>query len=139
MTFPLCVRAKYEQEQWNSEMISNLVLIRLQARLRPKERKPKLFRWEQRMYSLLSKRAAIAQQKVAVSAEARGSVAASVVSAQNCAQHGSAHLFVLLRRCGGIIVFHLSLVQLQKNCVFWVVTPCGSCKNRRFGGNAAKK
>jgi hypothetical protein len=21
-----------------------------------------------------------------------------------------------------------------KNCVFWVVTPCGSCKNRRFGG-----
>jgi hypothetical protein len=22
-----------------------------------------------------------------------------------------------------------------KNGVFWVVTPCGSCKNRRFGGN----
>jgi hypothetical protein len=21
-----------------------------------------------------------------------------------------------------------------KNCVFWDVTPCGSCKNRRFGG-----
>jgi hypothetical protein len=21
-----------------------------------------------------------------------------------------------------------------KNCVFWYVTPCGSCKNRRFGG-----
>jgi hypothetical protein len=21
-----------------------------------------------------------------------------------------------------------------KICVFWVVTPCGSCKNRRFGG-----
>jgi hypothetical protein len=21
-----------------------------------------------------------------------------------------------------------------KNGVFWVVTPCGSCKNRRFGG-----
>jgi hypothetical protein len=23
----------------------------------------------------------------------------------------------------------------MKNCVFLVVTPCGSCKNRRFGGN----
>jgi hypothetical protein len=22
----------------------------------------------------------------------------------------------------------------MKNDVFWVVTPCGSCKNRRFGG-----
>jgi hypothetical protein len=22
-----------------------------------------------------------------------------------------------------------------KNGVFWVVTPCGSCKNRRFGGS----
>jgi hypothetical protein len=21
-----------------------------------------------------------------------------------------------------------------KNCVFWDITPCGSCKNRRFGG-----
>jgi hypothetical protein len=23
---------------------------------------------------------------------------------------------------------------LMKNGVFWVVTPCGACKNRRFGG-----
>jgi hypothetical protein len=23
---------------------------------------------------------------------------------------------------------------LHKNGVFWDVTPCGSCKNRRFGG-----
>jgi hypothetical protein len=23
----------------------------------------------------------------------------------------------------------------MKNGVFWDVTPCGSCKNRRFGGN----
>jgi hypothetical protein len=22
----------------------------------------------------------------------------------------------------------------MKNAVFWDVTPCGSCKNRRFGG-----
>jgi hypothetical protein len=25
----------------------------------------------------------------------------------------------------------------MKNGVFWVVTPCGSCKNRRFGGTGA--
>jgi hypothetical protein len=24
--------------------------------------------------------------------------------------------------------------KITKNCVFWDVTPCGSCKNRRFGG-----
>jgi hypothetical protein len=26
------------------------------------------------------------------------------------------------------------LGTILKNGVFWVVTPCGSCKNRRFGG-----
>jgi hypothetical protein len=26
------------------------------------------------------------------------------------------------------------LFETMKNCVFWDVTPCGSCKNRRFGG-----
>jgi hypothetical protein len=26
------------------------------------------------------------------------------------------------------------LLIIQKNGVFWDVTPCGSCKNRRFGG-----
>jgi hypothetical protein len=25
-------------------------------------------------------------------------------------------------------------IRLNKNAVFWDVTPCGSCKNRRFGG-----
>jgi hypothetical protein len=25
----------------------------------------------------------------------------------------------------------------MKNGVFWYVTPCGSCKNRRFGGPSA--
>jgi hypothetical protein len=35
---------------------------------------------------------------------------------------------------------HLAQVTVEvftvtmKNGVFWVVTPCGSCKNRRFGG-----
>jgi hypothetical protein len=26
------------------------------------------------------------------------------------------------------------IVFFLKNGVFWVVTPCGSCNNRRFGG-----
>jgi hypothetical protein len=25
----------------------------------------------------------------------------------------------------------------MKNCVFWDVTPCGSCESRRFGGASA--
>jgi hypothetical protein len=29
-----------------------------------------------------------------------------------------------------------SQLYLEKNGVFWVVTPCGSCKNRRFGGTS---
>jgi hypothetical protein len=29
---------------------------------------------------------------------------------------------------------HLRLQEELKNGVFWDVTPCGSCKNRRFGG-----
>jgi hypothetical protein len=29
---------------------------------------------------------------------------------------------------------HLAAFLSLKNGVFWVVTPCGSCKNRRFGG-----
>jgi hypothetical protein len=28
-----------------------------------------------------------------------------------------------------------SMSVAWKNGVFWDVTPCGSCKNRRFGGN----
>jgi hypothetical protein len=30
--------------------------------------------------------------------------------------------------------FFFEVYLLLKNGVFWVVTPCGSCKNRRFGG-----
>jgi hypothetical protein len=30
--------------------------------------------------------------------------------------------------------FEVFTVVTIKNCVFWEVTPCGSCKNRRFGG-----
>jgi hypothetical protein len=28
----------------------------------------------------------------------------------------------------------VTMKNAEKNGVFWVVTPCGSCKNRRFGG-----
>jgi hypothetical protein len=31
--------------------------------------------------------------------------------------------------------FEVFTAVTMKNCVFWDVTPCGSCKNRRFGGN----
>jgi hypothetical protein len=29
---------------------------------------------------------------------------------------------------------HLTFIAKIKNAVFWDVTPCSSCKNRRFGG-----
>jgi hypothetical protein len=30
--------------------------------------------------------------------------------------------------------FEVFTAVTMKNCVIWDVTPCGSCKNRRFGG-----
>jgi hypothetical protein len=30
--------------------------------------------------------------------------------------------------------FEVFTAVTMKNGVFWVVTPCGSCKNRQFGG-----
>jgi hypothetical protein len=30
--------------------------------------------------------------------------------------------------------FEVFTTVTMKNGVFWVVTPCGACKNRRFGG-----
>jgi hypothetical protein len=30
--------------------------------------------------------------------------------------------------------FEVLMAVIMKNGVFWDVTPCGSCKNRRFGG-----
>jgi hypothetical protein len=30
--------------------------------------------------------------------------------------------------------FEVFMAVTMKNGVFWVVTPCGSCKNRRFRG-----
>jgi hypothetical protein len=37
-----------------------------------------------------------------------------------------------LTRVQKFFCFHA--IYLLKNCVFWDVTLCGSCKNRRFGG-----
>jgi hypothetical protein len=33
-----------------------------------------------------------------------------------------------------IVRFEVFTAVTMKNGVFWAVTPCGSCKNRRFGG-----
>jgi hypothetical protein len=33
-----------------------------------------------------------------------------------------------------IVRFEVFTAVTMKNGVFWDVTPCGSCKNRRFGG-----
>jgi hypothetical protein len=32
------------------------------------------------------------------------------------------------------VKFEVSTAETMKNGVVWDVTPCGSCKNRRFGG-----
>jgi hypothetical protein len=33
-----------------------------------------------------------------------------------------------------VVRFEVFTAVTMKNSVFWDVTPCGSCKNRRFGG-----
>jgi hypothetical protein len=33
-----------------------------------------------------------------------------------------------------LVRFEVFTAVTMKNCVFWDVTPCGSCKSRRFGG-----
>jgi hypothetical protein len=39
-----------------------------------------------------------------------------------------------LRRNSASVRFEVFTAVTMKNGVFWDVTPCGSCKNRRFGG-----
>jgi hypothetical protein len=36
--------------------------------------------------------------------------------------------------CKILAEFEVFTAVTMKNAVFWDVTPCGSCKNRRFGG-----
>jgi hypothetical protein len=38
---------------------------------------------------------------------------------------------------GSTLRFEVFTAVTMKNGVFWDVTPCGSCKNRRFGGVVA--
>jgi hypothetical protein len=33
-----------------------------------------------------------------------------------------------------LVVVMVVRISVMKNSVFWDVTPCGSCKNRRVGG-----
>jgi hypothetical protein len=42
---------------------------------------------------------------------------------------------------GVYVTYNISVVRFEvfttvtmKNGIFWVVTPCGSCTNRRYGG-----
>jgi hypothetical protein len=44
----------------------------------------------------------------------------------------AAHRSLLPMTC--LIKYAIIKSTDMKNGVFWVVTPCGSCKNRRFGG-----
>jgi hypothetical protein len=37
-------------------------------------------------------------------------------------------------QCYEYVRFEVFTAVTMKNGVFWDVTPCGSCKNRRFGG-----
>jgi hypothetical protein len=38
------------------------------------------------------------------------------------------------KRFGYYVRFEVFTAVTMKNGVFWDITPCGSCKNRRFGG-----
>jgi hypothetical protein len=41
---------------------------------------------------------------------------------------------LILRQHRAYFRFEVSTAMAMKNAVFWDVTPCGSCKNRHFGG-----
>jgi hypothetical protein len=52
------------------------------------------------------------------------------------AYHAGDHMMIL--HCDELkkkdVRFEVFTAVTMKNGVFWNVTPCGSCKNRRFGG-----
>jgi hypothetical protein len=50
--------------------------------------------------------------------------------------YSSAMCLVELEANALYVRFEVSTAVTMKNGVFWDVTPCGSCKNRRFGGTA---
>jgi hypothetical protein len=53
-----------------------------------------------------------------------------------CTVRKMRHTVVLVRLCTNLtenVRFEVSTAVTMKNAVFWDVTPCGSCKNLRFG------
>jgi hypothetical protein len=43
-------------------------------------------------------------------------------------------LLVIQTNSVALVRFEVFPAVTMRNSVFWDVTPCGSCKNRRFGG-----
>jgi hypothetical protein len=43
-------------------------------------------------------------------------------------------IFCRIKSAHNVVRFEVFTAVTMKNGVFWDVTPCGSCKNRRFGG-----
>jgi hypothetical protein len=49
--------------------------------------------------------------------------------------HGGLHIISFINaNIFQFVRFEVFTAVAMKNDVFWDVTPCGSCKNRRFGG-----
>jgi hypothetical protein len=44
------------------------------------------------------------------------------------------HFVLALKTANGLVRFEVFRAVTMQNGVFWDVTPCGPCKNRRFGG-----
>jgi hypothetical protein len=49
-------------------------------------------------------------------------------------QHILYHLIIVFKYNEYFLRFEVFTAVAMMNGVFWDVTPCGSCKNRRFGG-----
>jgi hypothetical protein len=57
---------------------------------------------------------------------------------QNAVFLGIGNNFVLHRRyIMSHVIFEVFTAVTMKTGTFWDITPCGSCRNRRFGGTGA--
>jgi hypothetical protein len=55
----------------------------------------------------------------------------------NAVASSLSHLWIIVNGCktkGVDVILEVFTAVTKKNALFWFVTPCGSCKNRRFGG-----